>query len=453
MATAAPIALAAPAGATLYAGKFQAGLYGGSSLGDVLASGALGNNAADLAGSILLDGVLPAGTLRDVWPEWRSAMAPNTWAVVPVATTLAQVDPALDPALNPYSAGAAPWRGTGGQSMVLDAWNSFVPSVAPNDGRMWVTCCGGHADYAGNEHYEIDLLDEAPAWVLRRRPSSNAIDGLISLNDGQESTGLYSDGRIRSTHVYQTQCHVPGRGIFMSDNTACYYTATGGPRKAFWVAEDGEHTVACDFSALPIFGSFGGTCHDTTRDVLWFTRSGGLTRMGKYDPNSGAVTAHGVTDSWVGVGARMIYLPAHDLVVQFTAINSGLVLWDPAANTWKRSVTTSGTRPAWLAGGVTQLGNGGSAWIPHMGTIVLWNNSSSTDMLATLTPGPDAWNDPWLWGELAPNPANAVVPPAKPSSGGAANILGKFGYLPALNGCFLQTQFSDDLYFYSLAAP
>lgn len=63
MATAAPIALAAPAGATLYAGKFQAGLYGGVLLGDATSSGALGSNATDLSGSILLDQVLPTGAL------------------------------------------------------------------------------------------------------------------------------------------------------------------------------------------------------------------------------------------------------------------------------------------------------------------------------------------------------------------------------------------------------
>ena len=62
MATAVQIALAAPAGATLYAGKFQTGLYGDVLLGDVFASGALSSNAADLSGSILLDQVLPTGT-------------------------------------------------------------------------------------------------------------------------------------------------------------------------------------------------------------------------------------------------------------------------------------------------------------------------------------------------------------------------------------------------------
>lgn len=449
MATAAPIALAAPAGATLYAGKFQTGLYGGASLGDVLASGALGDNAADLAGSILLDGLLPAGTLRDVWPEWRSAMAPNTWAIVPVATTLAQADPALNPAWNPNAVDSAPWRGTGGQSMVLDAWNSFVPSVAPNDGRLWITCCGGHADYAGNEHYELDLMSEAPSWICKRRPSRNAIDGLISLNDGQESTGLYSDGRIRSSHVYQSQCHVPGRGIFMSDNAACYQSATGGPRKAFWITEDGEHSVACDYSGISVFGSEGGCCHDTLRDVLWFVRAGELAQIGRYDPSTGSVTSHGVKDSWVGIASRMIYIAELDLVAHFTTIGSGLVLWDPAALTWKRSVTTAGTKPSWLAG---SLGQCGSAWIPEMGSILLWNNTSNSTKLATLTPGANAWADAWTWGELAPDVSNAVIPPVKPSSGGAANILGKFGYSPAMRGFYLQTQYSSILYFYALGA-
>lgn len=449
MATAAPIVLAAPAGATLYAGKFQTGLYGGASLGDVLASGALGDNAADLAGSILLDGVLPTGTLRNLWPAWRSAMAPNTWALVPVATTLAQVDPALDPALNPNAASAAPWRGSGGQAMVLDAWNSFVPSASENDGRVWVTCCGGHGDYAGNEHYEIDLLDEAPGWEMLRRPSGNSIDGLFAFGDGQESTGLYSDGRIRSTHVYQNQCHVPGRGIFMSDNTASYYTASGNPKKAFWISEAGEHSVACDYSALPLGGDRGSSCYDSTRDVLWFTRANASSKIARYNPNTDAVDALGILDSWVGGGSRMIYAASIDMVLMLTDIGSGLVLWNPSLESWKRSVTVTGTRPAWLTG---DTGYAGSAWVQTLGKVLLWNNESGhTEKFATLTPGANAWTDSWAWGELLPDAANAVTPPARPGgSGGIANILGKCAYVRGLNGFLLQTQFSAPMYFYAL---
>lgn len=444
MATALPIALSAPSGATLYAGRYGAGLFGGLTLDDLSPSGALTSNEADLAGTILLDALAPTGSLRGT-PSWRAAMTPNTWAIVPISTTLASIDPALDPTLNPNSSSSAPWRGSGGQSKALDAWGSYVPSMTPGDARIWLTCGGGHGDYAGNEHYELDLWAEAPAWVMRRRPSSNSIDGLITLADGQESTGLYSDGRIRSTHIYQTQVHVPGRGIFMSDNTACYYTAGGGPQKAFWITEDGEHSVACDYSALPVTGDHGAVCHDTTRDVLWFTRAATLTQIARYDPNTNAVTAHGSTNSWAGGGSRLIYVAELDLVVNLTS--ALFYLFNPGTFAWNRSTSTTGTRPAWLIG---NLGNCGSAWVPALGCIVLWNNSSSTASLATLTPGANAWSDPWLWGEIAPNAANAVTPPARPGTGGVENILGKFGYLPALNGFYLQTQFSSALHFYAL---
>lgn len=382
-------------------------------------------------------------------PAWRSNMEANTWIVVPLSNSLSDVDPAADPTLNPNAVGAAPWRGTGGQSMVVDAWNSFVPSQT--DGRLWLTCCGGHGDYAGNEHYELNLLLENPYWVMKRRPSSNSIDGIITLNDGQESTGVYSDGRIRSTHVYQTQVHVPGRGIFMSDNTASYSSAAGNPQKAFWITEAGEHSVACDYSALPLSAGAGGCCYDSTRDVLWFTRANSLSRIAKYNPNSGEVTAHGTTDSWVGSNARMIYIASRDLVAHLTGIGSGLVLWNPATETWKRSVTVNGTKPTWLSG---NTGACGSAWVESLGKIVLWNNTTDAEKLATLTPGADAFNDAWTWGELAASPSNAVTPPVKPSTpSGIASILGKFGYVPFLNGCYLQTQYSSDLYFYSLGEP
>src|SRR5690606_10492391 len=60
---------------------------------------------------------------------------------------------------------------------------------------------GGHADYAGNEVYEIDLSVDAPAWKILRQPTpmkfvvpSNASKGVF--ND------YYLDGRPSSTHTY-----------------------------------------------------------------------------------------------------------------------------------------------------------------------------------------------------------------------------------------------------------
>lgn len=389
-------------------------------------------------------GVTVAGG-RYLLPPWREVMAPFTWAVVPVSASLATVDPEDNPALNPNHPAAAPWHGSGGQAAVLDAWCSLVPSQS--DGRIWLPIGGGHGDYAGNEGYAIDLMAAAPAWSLVRRPSGALPDAALTYVDGQESAGVYADGRIRATHTYQGMVHVPGRGIFLSDNTASYYTATGNPRKAFWISETGDHSVACDYTALPLGGDHGACCHDTLRDVLWFTRANSLSRVAKFDPAGGVVTAHGVVDSWVGGGARMLYVAEHDLVLQFTGIGSGLVLWNPATEVWKRSVTLSGTRPAWLVG---NLGDCGSAWLPALGAVLLWNNDSSTTSFAMLTPGANAHDDAWTWGQLDAAPGNAVVPPARPGgAGGTGNVLGKCDYLPALRGMYLQVTFGSPLHFFA----
>src|SRR6185436_1721935 len=67
--------------------------------------------------------------------------------------------------------------------------------------RLYLAGAGGHADWAGNEAYELDLRVAAPAWRLLRPPTMAP--------DVQGSNGpmgifhhYYADGRPSSTHLY-----------------------------------------------------------------------------------------------------------------------------------------------------------------------------------------------------------------------------------------------------------
>lgn len=52
---------------------------------------------------------------RSGLPAWRSAMVANTWAVVPMANTLADINPRNNAAINPNYPSAPEWAAIGSQ--------------------------------------------------------------------------------------------------------------------------------------------------------------------------------------------------------------------------------------------------------------------------------------------------------------------------------------------------
>jgi hypothetical protein len=74
----------------------------------------------------------------------------------------------------------------------IDAWNGLAANVDTN--RLYLAAAGGHADWAGNEVYEIDLGVDAPAWRVLRQPSPG--------NTITAGVDYYSDGKPASTHLY-----------------------------------------------------------------------------------------------------------------------------------------------------------------------------------------------------------------------------------------------------------
>jgi hypothetical protein len=74
----------------------------------------------------------------------------------------------------------------------IDAWNGLAANRDTN--RVYLAAAGGHADWAGNEVYEIDLSVDAPTWRILREPSpGNTISIGVNYN---------SDGRPASTHLH-----------------------------------------------------------------------------------------------------------------------------------------------------------------------------------------------------------------------------------------------------------
>lgn len=158
-------------------GGADAGGGGGSGGGG---GGASGGGVGGGGGSTFDGGV----------PAWRRGLA--AWQWVELAGTSITTLPVTNP-LN-----GALERPTAR----IDAWNGLAADATTN--RVYLACAGGHADWAGNEVYDIDLSADAPQWRLLRGPTPGAS---VVMNQP-----YYLDGRPSSTHLYYALHVVPARG-------------------------------------------------------------------------------------------------------------------------------------------------------------------------------------------------------------------------------------------------
>ena len=114
------------------------------------------------------------------YPVWRRTIGKFTWREV-AGTSMTTVT-VPDPFTGTPSASTAR----------IDAWNGLAANRDNN--RVYLANAGGHADWAGNEAYEIDLQDDLPHWRLLR--------GSTMAPDVQLAVNYYADGRPSSTHLY-----------------------------------------------------------------------------------------------------------------------------------------------------------------------------------------------------------------------------------------------------------
>jgi hypothetical protein len=109
----------------------------------------------------------------------------------------------------------------GGYYGRVDAWNGFASDTVHS--IMYLAGAGGHADYAGNEVYTIELNAAAPQWVIQIQPSPSS-----AYTVDQE---YYADGRPSPTHTYYTAWFIEQRGkFFRFGGAATWGTGNGGTK-------------------------------------------------------------------------------------------------------------------------------------------------------------------------------------------------------------------------------
>lgn len=384
-------------------------------------------------------------------------MQANSWGVVPQVTTMAALDPTLDPAH--WQAGVSDFGGRG-----LGAAFSWV-SAQDYDGKLLYPLTGGHDDYGGNEPYELNLMLDAPTWRMVRPPTGsklatvNPSTGLagypVVTRDNQTAIGIYADGRLRGAHTYNNQCYVPAVGgrpacVIVARINACY--PNPGPtqlHKSFkYDLATGESTLFSDYSSLaallpPYGGAPGSTndgvsAYDSLRDRVWHAGHG-TNHMLKLDMATTITTRSAATG--FASGDTMVYVPGLDVMY----IVKVAQFFDPATESFI-SPSVSGSFSAGLRF-ATYPGIGAS-WVPELGCICLWNNTANLGEISTLTPT-GTKSQPWVKGTLALNPSNAVLPPSTFTNDDG--IFGRFRYIAELRGFVLHLTPGGNVYFFAIA--
>jgi len=448
----APITLGADY-TTQYSGHLDARIASGSAArnaGVAIAgvtdgfSGAAPDMGADIAGR-----VLPAiGAASDpLIPEWARTQTAQTWSVVPAANTLNAIRPSNNPAINPNYPGAPEWNGDGDQSNIVAAWCGAAYDDATD--TMWIGVSGGHRDYGGNEVYRCRFAAPAPVWEMVR-PPSGAIGNLLTTNDGQEASGVYSDGRPRSVHTYNKWAYARGVGPVLGIHGNTYYSSTAGRSWSVFIdPTTGEAQFTAQHPPASSTGTGSATAYDPLRHALWIAPSNNTTGIYRYTiPTSGGAHTGAAASLIASTPSReltsLCYLPGHDcLLIAYSSEVGGASGWrvlDCATGT-VYAPTFSGSTPMGATQAQTQW-----RWVPSLGAACGWHNSSSTTQITRLTPGANPRTDAWTIDTLPVSGANAVTPSARVSQG----TYGRFAYSPRLGGFLVLNSTSGSHYFYKI---
>ena len=365
-------------------------------------------------------------------------MVANTWAEIPASNLLSSLNPLNNAAINPNYPSSPEWYASTGHAAIVSAWCGACYDTI--DDVLWLPLGGGHSDYAGNEPYKIAINAETPSWVMVRYPSG-AVGNLLTTNDGQESTGVYSDGQPRAIHSYNKPVFVPNVGPYIGVQGNTSWSAGGATAKPVAVhPTTGSGTLKATNSYSGV-SSGGGAAFDPTRGTqgsIWW-RGSDTSSFSRYDV---------AADTWSSVGSAfaisgnssLCYLPDDDCILWGSDGGTAWAVIDCATGT-RYAPTFSGTVSGSLRPGSCQ-----PRWVPSLGAVCAWDNSTSTTTITRLTPGANPRTDAWTIDAITVSGSNAVTPTARATNG----TYGRFAYAPNLNGFVLLNATNQNPYFYAI---
>lgn len=386
-------------------------------------------------------------------PSWSSSQTARTWKAIPQTTTLASLDVTTNPSIVPPT---ADWIGSG-MAAGLFAWSSHrwddtnrVFTIGP---------AGGHGDYGGNDVFKSNI-NESGDWTRVRLPSG-ALPGptLIGI-DGNESTGLYSDGRQRAQHTYHNHRFVPGYGELIVRSTAHFRTGTGDVKKAWSIdSETGESLLRCDFSSITLLGNGEGSFdYDSKRNCLWHVGSATSKWIKFTNLSSRTWTATDMSsapglprDGYLPASGAIRYVASADRIAtfpSFVGLGTGrLGIMDPNTLTFITPTVSGSFSSGFIPPDTAQQPGCMFEWNETLGCFLLWNNTSALTEVSTLTPSnPSDWSQPWTRGILSISGSNAVSPVAANNSG----VFGRATYSKTLNSVLVHSTTTTPIYAFKL---
>lgn len=370
-------------------------------------------------------------------PSWAQGLALHEWVQVP-GNTLASIDPANNPAINPNYPNAAPWRAVGGQGAIIDAWCGAC--YDDSTGTLMLPLGGGHNDYAGNEPYSINLLSENPTWRMLRNPSG-AIGNQIVLDDGRESTGLYADGRLRSAHSYSNQCAGGGR-FFVTAIAGGYKSGQIGKAVCYEInPTTGEASLVCDYSSFGLQDLYGAASYDPDRSeiMLAHRQSGRFIRIPlstgvavSLGPNSNYFGGY-ITGDYAKSLDRHLFFGEQSTFTGYSA-HRGLALIDPV--TGDKTYPYVPDLPSFIRNSAV-----GMAWQDNQKRLLLWNNTAETNKIVAIKP--TNYDNLALAWQMEIITGSGVAPSAAAGNG----TFSRLRYSKKLGGLILINATNQPIYF------
>lgn len=352
-------------------------------------------------------------------PAWRAPMVVGAWKVLSSAD-LSKVTPSPAPTGNPVHR--------------IDAWNGIAADTEKS--HLWIGGVGGHADYAGNEVYTLDLNAAAPVWSLLSQPSPAST---YTYNEE-----YFSDGRPSPAHTYYSLWFVEPRGqLFRFPTGATWGNGAGGttyvdlwdPAKKDWGLK----------GTRPTMGTNGGVemptaKHSLTGDVYQMQTDAHLYRW-----NQATDTVSDLGASTIGSGTfyDTDYAPAvvdsKRNILYFMsdndAVGTQIRAYNIATKAWSR-VTLTGAGAA--VASAKRRANQGMVFYDHCADALVFKSKQGAEVVfvdaATFV--------------ATPLVTSGSAPPSPHSLGSEdAGVHTLFQYIPKLGGYAYQPLGSSPLYF------
>lgn len=317
-------------------------------------------------------------------PAWAQNITPGTWAAIS-QNTMADVDPADDPAANSNYPNSPSYSGNTGQAGVLSAWNGGALATGYGAKGSLLMWGGGHQDYYGNEVYAFDLATQR--WKRLSNPYQN-----ISF---PVNNGIWPDGSPSVPHTYGFAGYHPGSNSFVSVMTQTSNTPSNATIAVMFDLGTGRwRSGPKDSGGALVYG--GWAVYDRSRDAWWAEGGDSGGSFVKYSMNG-----NGSAGSWTNFPAKFSALnsraaidPVHDMVA-VTLFNHddtirGIDLKNPGADAV--NLRQGGSMPS-------REGAAGWEWSDARQAFLYWRRG--TGVYEVKLSGSDWRTGTWTWTNLS----------------------------------------------------